>query len=190
MLLKCPCCNASFSLEAALAVDAGRSALAAALQMPALGGLLGFYLGMFRARGRALAFTRAESLLCELKPMLDQQIVVHGGLTRRCPHSTWQQGLVRMIELRDKGTLDLPLKSHGYLLDVVFRLAEKAGAKEEQAVETARRSGAARDQGAQRMERFTAISRIRGDVQLGLMTRDQAIDALRELGLGPEALNG
>lgn len=192
MQLKCPGCNASFSLEAALAVDAGRSALATALDMSPIGHQLAHYLGMFRSPGRALAFTRAQNLLCELKPMLDQQIVVRNGLTRRCPHALWQQGIDRMIEQRDAGKLQLPLKSHGYLLEIVFALAEQAGAKAEQAVEESRRRGEARDQAPRNpmLERTWQASRIRGDLQLGLLSRDKAIAALRELGLGEEALNG
>ena len=190
MQLKCPGCNASFSLEAALAVDAGRSALATALNMPALGGLLAYYLGMFRAAGRALSFQRAENLLLELKPMLDEQIVVRNGLTRRCPHAFWQQGLERMVEQRDAGKLQLPLKSHGYLLEIVFALAEQAGAKEEKAVEESRKRGDQRDQGDQRMQRMHQVSRIRADVTLGLLSRERAIEQLSEIGFGPEALNG
>ena len=190
MQLKCPACNAAFSLEAALAVDAGRSALVAALNMPALGGLLAHYLGMFRAAGRALAFARVENLLSELKPMLDEQIVMRNGLTRRCPHALWQQALERMVEQRDAGKLQLPLKTHGYLLEIVFALAEQAGAKEEKTVEESRRRGERTNQGDERVARMNLISRMRGDVQLGLLTREAAIEQLRKHGIGPEALDG
>ena len=190
MQVKCPACNAGFSLEAALAVDAGRSALVAALQMPALGGMLVQYLGMFRAAGRALAFARVENLLAELKPMLDQQVVVRNGNTRRCPHAFWQQALERMVEQRDSGKLQLPLKTHGYLLEIAFALAEQAGAKEEKAVEEQRRRGDQRDAGDRRMEKLQTISRARGDVALGLLTREQAQQQLREAGIPMEALDG
>jgi len=190
MQLKCPACNASFSLEAALAVDAARSALVTALGVPALGGLLVPYLGMFRAKGRALAFARVENLLSELKPMLDEGIVVRNGLTRRCPHALWQQALERMVEQRDANKLDLPLKTHGYLLEIVFSLADKAGAQEERAVEETRRRGERTNQGDERVARMNLISRMRGDVQLGLIPRDAAIEQLRQHGIGPEALDG
>lgn len=190
MLLKCPACNAGFSLEAALAVDAGRSALLAALQMPALGGLLAHYLGMFRAAGRSLSFDRVEKLLAELKPMLDGQNVTRNGLTRPCPHALWQQGLERMVEHRDAGKLQLPLKTHGYLLEIVFGLAETAGAKQEKVQEAERRTGAQRADGEERMRRQFIISGARGDVELGLITPDQARQRLRDAGINPEVLNG
>lgn len=190
MQIKCPACNAAFALEAALAIDAGRSALATALQLPALGGALVQYLGMFRAAGRALAFARVEKLLLELKPMLDQQIVVRNGLTRRCALPLWQQALERMIEQRDAGKLDLPLKTHGYLLEIVFALADKAEASQERATEESRRRGERSSGADQRAARQLLVSRIRGDVQLGLLTRERATEQLREAGIGPEALDG
>lgn len=190
MLLKCPACSASFSLESALAVDAGRSALVAALNMPALGGLLAHYLGMFRAKGRALAFARVENLLSELKPMLDEHVVVRNGLRRQCPHALWQQALERMVEQRDAGKLDLPLKTHGYLLEIVFALAEKACAQNEKTVEETRRRGERSNQGDERVARMNLISRMRGDVALGLVTREAAIEQLRTQGINPEAIDG
>ncbi|KAB2899872.1 MAG: hypothetical protein F9K31_06565 [Dokdonella sp.] len=190
MQLKCPACNAAFSLESALAVDAGRSALKTALELPALGGLLAHYLGMFRAPNRALSFARAENLLLELKPWLDSETVARGGNVRRCPHALWQQGLERMIEQRDAGKLQLPLKTHGYLLEIVYALAEQAGAREEKAIEESRRRGEGSGRGAQRATQMLQVSRIRGDVELGLLTREQAIEQLAGIGIAGEALDG
>jgi hypothetical protein len=190
MLLKCPACNAGFSLEAAIGVDAGRSALLAALQMPALGGLLAHYLGMFRAAGRSLSFDRVEKLLGELKPMLDAQNVTRNGTARRCPHDLWQQALERMVEHRDAGKLQLPLKTHGYLLEIAYGLADAAGAKAEKVQEAAVRTGAARADGEERMRRQFVISAARGDVELGLATPEQAKQRLRDAGINPEVLDG
>lgn len=195
MQVKCPACNATFSLEAALAIDAGRSALLVALQMPApLGQLLAMYLGMFRAAGRALAFSRAESLLLELKPMLDNNMVERNGIKRACPLALWQQGLERMVEHRNVGKLQLPLKTHGYLLEIVFALADAADAQQEKSVEKSRRSGVAGNasapsQGDQQMARLRAISRARGDLEMGLITREQAETQLRDAGINPEVLD-
>jgi len=190
MQVKCPACSAAFSLDAAIGVDAGRSALLTALQLPALRGLLVQYLAMFRATGRALAFDRVEKLLAELKPMLDEQFVVRNGLRRACPLELWQQALDRMVEHRNAGKLQLPLKSHGYLLEIAFALAEQVGAKEERATEESRRRGESRQQGDQRIERIQLVSRLRGDLQLGLLSREVAEKRLREAGIDPEALDG
>lgn len=192
MQVKCPACNAAFSLEVALAIDAGRSALMQALAMPApVARVLAAYLGMFRAAGRAINFDRVEKLLVELHPMLDQQRVTRNGSTRHAPLSVWQAGFERMVELRDTGKLDLPLKSHGYLLEIVFSLADKVEAKAEREVEQQRQRGEHRNAPVKaEVERAWQISHIKADLGLGLITREQAVEKLVAAGIKPEVLNG
>jgi hypothetical protein len=189
MLVKCPSCNAGFSLDVALALDAGRSALLTALQMPApIGMLLAQYLGMFRAAGRALSFDRTDRLLRELQPMFDKAVVTRNGLTRPCPLALWQQGIEKIIEHRNADKLQLPLKTHGYLLEIVFALAESAGAKQEKVQETQRRTGARDDSADKRMQRTLLISGVCGEMELGLITREEAEQKLRDAGINPEVL--
>lgn len=192
MQVKCPACHASFSLEAALAIDAGRSAMMQALAMPApLARLLAAYLGMFRSAARAINFDRVEKLLVELHPMLDRQQVTRNGSTRAAPLAVWQAGFERMVELRDAGKLDLPLKTHGYLLEIVFSLADKVEAKAERNVEQQRQRGEHRNAPVKaEVERAWQISHIRADLGLGLITREQAVEKLAAAGIKPEALNG
>lgn len=188
MQLKCPACNAGFSLEAALAVDAARSALLTALQMlpSPLGALLVQYLGMFRAAGRALSFERVDKLLGELKPMFESGTVTRNGLSRPCPLTYWQQGIEKMIELRNNDKLQLPLKTHGYLLEIVSGLADQAGAREEKMQEAQRRVGANRDKADRNLQRIETIGRVRADLDLGLLTREEAERTLRNAGIDPE----
>lgn len=189
MQLKCPSCNAGFSLEAALGIDAARGALLVALQMPApLHRPLVQYLGMFRAAGRALAFDRVEKLMVDLLPMLEKQTVTRNGLTRACPVALWQQGFERMVDQRDNGKLQLPLKSHGYVLEIVFALADQAGAKEEKAQEATVRSGSARADGDKKLERLQIISQVRGEIELGLLSPEAAQQRLRDAGINPTVL--
>ncbi len=191
MQVKCPACNAAFSLEAALAIDAGRSALMTALHMPApLALLFAQYLALFRAPSRALAFDRADKLMAELLPMLTNGTVTRDTLTRPAPLPLWQQGLERMLELRNTNKLQLPLKSHGYLLEIVAGLAENHSAATERLVEADRRVGRHREQGASNVARIETLSRVRGDFELGLIERDIAEERLRAAGINPEALNG
>jgi len=189
---KCPACNATFSLDVAFAVDAGRSAVLMALQlMPKpWGSLLAQYMGMFRSAGRALSFDRTERLLGELRTMLETQTVTRNGLTRPCPLALWQQGFERVLEQRDAAKLQLPLKTHGYLLEIVFALAEQAGAKQEKVQETQRRSGAQRNDYDERMQRSFLINAVRGDIDLGLLSREDAEKKLRDAGINPEVLDG
>ena len=191
MQIKCPACNAAFSLDAALALDAGRSAVLTALRMPApLATLIAQYIGMFRAAGRALSFDRTDRLLTELLPFLEQQIVTRNGATRPCPLALWQQALERMVELRNAGKLQLPLKTHGYLLEIAFALADSADAKQERAVEESRRRGDARADGDRRLRQIEAGYRIRSDLALGLIDRPEAERRAKEIGIPLEQING
>lgn len=188
MQIKCPSCYAVFSLETAVALDAARAALSTALQMPApLSGLIAQYLGMFRSAGRVLAFDRAERLMAELLPMLTEQRVERAGNARVCPLPIWQQALERMVEHRAAGKLELPLKSHGYLLEIAFGLADKAEAAAEREAEERRRSGAHRraepaDQ-SNAATRSELYHRVAADVRLGLLSPAQAVEKLRAAGL-------
>lgn len=190
MQLKCPSCSASFALEAALAVDAARSALVRAMAMPApLGPLLAQYLGLFRSKGRALAFDRVERLLAELEPLLTAETVERNGNERRCPLATWQQALELVMEHRDSDKLRLPLKSHGYLFEIAYSMADQLGAIAERQQEQDRRKGTAREQGDQQLDRAYAISQVRGDIELGLITPEQGRERLEKRGINPEVLN-
>lgn len=191
MKIKCPACHAEFALEAALAVDAARSALVAALAMPAaISALVPPYLALFRSAGRVLSFSRVEALLVELLPMLKSETVTRNGTTRHCPISTWQLALTAVLEHRDSGRLRTPLKTHGYLLEVAYSLAESAAARAENQVEQQRRRGTARDDADEKVRRLNLISRVRGDIELGLITREKGVDQLRTAGINPEVLDG
>ena len=175
MRITCPCCYGQFELEAALNVDAARSALVTALRMPApLATLIGNYLGCFRSRSRALTPDRAERLLVELLPMLEGEYVVREGLRRDCPVSLWQQALEEMQEARSQGKLTLPLKSHGYLLQIAAGLAEKAGAKVEREREVQKQRTARSTEGDRKFAILERLSRITGDLELGLIDAAEA----------------
>ncbi|URX63286.1 hypothetical protein KR767_04235 [Luteibacter anthropi] len=171
-------------------MDASRAALLRALAMPApLAHLWAQYLGMFRAKGRALALDRADRLMAELVAMLDEGVVVRNGNTRQAPLDTWRQALEQMVELRDGGKLQLPLKTHGYLLEIVFAAAERGAAQAERQVEETRRRGEQRRTTDNHLERLDKLARIRGDFEVGLIDRETAESQLRALGYAPEALH-
>lgn len=190
MRVTCPSCCAMFSLDVALQMDASRVALLRALHMPApLAGLWAQYLGLFRAKGRALAHDRADKIMAELLPMLDAGTVVRNGNTRPASIDVWRAALEQMVELRNADKLQLPLKSHGYLLEIVFAAADRGAAKAEQAVEVTRQRGQHRDNASDRLARLDKLSIIRGDLKNGLIDRTTAELRLCDLGFAPEALD-
>lgn len=190
MRVTCPSCCASFSLDVAIQMDASRSALLQALHMPApLAGLWAQYLGMFRSKSRALAHDRAERLMRELVPMLDSQTVTRNGLTRPASLDVWRAALEQMVELRNADKLTLPLKTHGYLLEIVFGAADRQEAKAERQVEETRKRGEHRQHSDAQLERNHRLNQIRSDHRLGLFNREEAIAQLREIGYPEKALD-
>lgn len=138
MRLTCPCCGATLSLEALLNDTAARQAVATALSLPAdLGPRLLRYLGLFRPAQRSLTWERAAGLLTEL-----QALIAAGQITRHGRHwptspATWSAALDEMLDRRPN--LTLPLKGHGYLLEILAGMANSAEAQHEQRIEDQRR---------------------------------------------------
>jgi hypothetical protein len=139
--LTCQACGAVISLDAALGHEGAREAVQIALQLPApIGKLLVQYVALFRPPKRQLSMDRLASLLGELLKMVDAGKVERNGKIYAAPQPYWQQAIEHMLSMRDK--LTLPLKSHGYLLEIIAGYADKAEAKAEQQAEERKRSGA------------------------------------------------
>lgn len=146
MQVTCPCCSARFPIEAALADDAARQAVAAALKLPApLGDLLLRYIALFRPEKRALSWPRAAQLLGELCEAIKRGQVERDGRAWAAPLEAWRAALEQMVNQRD--TLTLPLKSHGYLYKIIAAQANRAEGHQEQRTERQRtqRDGARSD---------------------------------------------
>jgi hypothetical protein len=138
MQFTCPCCFARFSIEAALTDDAARKAVAVALKLPApLGDLILRYMAFFRPSKRALSWDRAAKLLSELVEPIQAARVERHGRAWHAPIEYWRESLEQMLDRRDK--LQLPLKSHGYLFEIVAGIASKAEGRAETATEQEKR---------------------------------------------------
>lgn len=130
MRLVCPACGATHSIEALLADATAREAVAAALALPApLAGQVLRYLALFRPSQRALSWDRAAKLLQELLAAVKAAQVERKGRSWSAPLELWQAALDQMLAGREQ--LTLPLKSHGYLFEVVAGLASRAEARGE-----------------------------------------------------------
>jgi hypothetical protein len=136
--LSCPGCGAEMTLDVLIAHDGAREAVLLALQLPApLGKLLVQYLSLFRPAKRQLSWARVGAILGELR----EPIAPPRSAQR--PHVA---GAARVLARRARadgaaarpGEAALPLKSHGYLLEVIVGMSDKAEAGES-AREDARR---------------------------------------------------
>ena len=120
MNIKCPNCGAVHSLDS-LINDADASAvLKAVLEMDAeLGKAAIRYIGLFRPAKSQLSWSRTAKLLNELMPMIKAQEAARDGVCFPAPTEAWIHGFNETVNARDQGRLKLPLKSHGYLLEIV-----------------------------------------------------------------------
>lgn len=130
MRLTCRSCGATGSAEAVFGdADAGAALLLAGDLQPAVARHVWNYLALFRPRERALTWSRTHKLLAELV-----ELTQLGTISRKHAHyvvtpAMWCQALEHMAATRE--ALILPMKSHGYMLDVLAGIAEKAAAQGE-----------------------------------------------------------
>ncbi len=130
MQVTCPCCAGRFSIEAAFTDDAARAAVAAALKFPApLGEQLLRYVALFRPAQRALSWDRAARLLNELLEPISAGRVQRDGRWYPAPVEAWRRALEQMLDQRDR--LRLPLKSHGYLIEILIGVIDEVAAESE-----------------------------------------------------------
>jgi hypothetical protein len=164
--LRCPNCGALMSLDLVMAHDAAREAVQIALQLPApIGKLLIQYLGLFRRPdGQPLSLDRTANLLGDLLPMIQAAQIKRDGRDWPAPQEVWAAALREMLDRRDSGGLRLPLKSHGYLLEIIAGKGNRAEAKAEAAKEErrqqrpeGRRDGAQRSDPAKASEFLTGL---------------------------------
>ena len=115
MKVKCSACGALHSL---IANKAASDALNAALLVSGeLGEALIRYLGLFRPAKSSLTFDRVATLLGELTPMIQAKTIKRDGREFPAPPEAWIYAINQMMASRVNFTL--PMKSHGYLLEII-----------------------------------------------------------------------
>lgn len=125
MRLTCPCCGAAYSIEVLLADRAAREAVSTAFRLPpSLSERLLRYIALFRPAERALSWGRAARLMAELEAMITAAQIERNGQCYPAPVDAWRVAIDQMLDSRER--LTLPLKSHGYLLEIMVGLHQRA----------------------------------------------------------------
>ena len=120
MKTRCPCCGAENSLDALIAHEGARQVVWAAAQVGGeVGKLAVQYIALFRPAKTALTFERMAKLLGELLPDMERGAISRNGLEYPAPPEAWLYGFRELLARRNTGILKLPLKSHGYLYEVI-----------------------------------------------------------------------
>ncbi|RQV04178.1 hypothetical protein DF039_34285 [Burkholderia cenocepacia] len=134
------------SLDIVFAEDAPREALNAIVDAHPAGDSfvkpLLRYIGLFAPSKSQMSHSRIAALINELAPMIRSAQIERNGRSWSCPVDYWRQGFDHMLSLRDQGRLKLPLKSHGYLLEVLSGIADKAESRAETHAERQRQGHA------------------------------------------------
>ncbi len=120
MRTRCPNCGSTLSLDALISHDAARDALTAAFRLSgALGKALVKYLGLFRSDSRDLSMDRVAKLLLELQPDIESQRIMRNRQIYDAPIDAWIWAIEQTVIARDQGRLQTPLKTHGFLYEVI-----------------------------------------------------------------------
>lgn len=182
MRLHCPCCGAQFPLEAGFADEDGkRLAVLFADMEPRFARAVMSYLRLFSPPKRAMRLARAIRLVEELVALVQTGTVSRDARTKQTAPATvamWTAGIEQMLAQRDR--LQLPLESHNYLRAVVWGIATDP---QQQTVNVYHPSHSPA-MAVTQPNRLEQISKITGDLSLGLITKEEAQRRLAALGAG------
>lgn len=118
MKTRCPCCGAENSLDALLANEEARQAIWAVAQVSGeLGRLAVQYVALFRPTKTTLTFDRMAKLLNELLPDIQRGAIYRDRVEYIAPPEAWIHSFREILNRRN--SLKLPLKSHGYLYEII-----------------------------------------------------------------------
>lgn len=130
MQLCCPGCGLLGSLESFIAdKDARHVASLMGRVPPVLSSALLAYIGLFAPAKRVVPFAKTRRLLDELVPMIEAGRITRSRREWPVSLAQWEDGFRHMAERRSQ--LTLPLKTHGYLLEVLAGAANQVEAKAE-----------------------------------------------------------
>jgi len=120
MICRCPNCGASNSLDSLVGDAEAAEVLKMLLELDVNMGKAAIrYVGLFRPAKSQLSWARTAKLLNELLSMIKAQEAARDGVCFPAPAEAWIYGFNETVNARDQGRLKLPLKSHGYLLEIV-----------------------------------------------------------------------
>lgn len=106
---------------------------------PSMIGALLRYLELFKPQRQALRWSRRLALTEEIMPMIKSGVITRNGMTYAMPPSAWESAMLNLVANKPK-SLVLPLKSNGYLLEIMAGKVEKNLAIAEAKAEESKRN--------------------------------------------------
>lgn len=141
MRITCPSCHAEASLDVLVGREADARAVSAFLARHVqLGDVLLRYIALFRPAKRRLGLARMVALIEELMPDIERGAIARKGRDWPVTPALWRAAVDQVLANNAKGTLTLPLTSHGYLYEVLQGMSDKAESQAERETEADRRN--------------------------------------------------
>lgn len=147
--LVCPMCSTRLDLGHLIVAADDRAAFLSLLKfsLPISASLLR-YVQLFAPPKTSLTQRKQARIIVQLLPDLQRGAITHRGRDWPLTLDAWQAGIDHMLQARDAGKLELPMKSHGYLYAILASLADKTEALAEAQTEAARKHPRTTGQGA------------------------------------------
>lgn len=120
MICRCPNCGTANSLDSLVNDAAAAEVLKILLELDAdIGKAAIRYIGLFRPEKSQLSWGRTAKLLKELLPQIQTATIERDGTAYAAPIEAWLYALHEVLAAREAGRLKTPLKSHGYLYEIL-----------------------------------------------------------------------
>ncbi|MFC3875349.1 hypothetical protein [Neisseria musculi] len=120
MNTRCPNCGAVHSLDSLISDAEAAEVLKMLLELDAdIGKAAIRYIGLFRPEKSQLSWGRTAKLLKELLPQIQTATIERDGTAYAAPIDAWLYALHEVLAAREAGRLKTPLKSHGYLYEIL-----------------------------------------------------------------------
>lgn len=126
MICQCPSCGAQNSLESLVEHDEAAQALSLALSFTPCGKEIVKYVSLFRPAKSKLSWSRVNKILSEILPLIQAGKIERNGVEIDAPLPVWQSAFEKTLLARDSGSLKTPIKTHGYLFEVICTESQKA----------------------------------------------------------------
>lgn len=130
--LSCPSCGAELDIASLFAHETDQRAITRLISVSIpMGTRVLQYCTLFQPPKTRLTAAKKIKLILQLLPHIERQELTFKGRDWYAPVSVWSQAIDQMLESRDAGRLDLPMKGHAYLYSIVTSLSDKLEAQRE-----------------------------------------------------------
>ena len=140
--LSCPVCGAEFDLAVLFTSEESRRTFdRLTANCSPLKGRLAQYAALAKPPKHKLGTDKALRIIKTLLPDIERGTITRNGRDWPAPLPAWAQAIDQMLDRRNAGALELPMKGHGYLYSILQGMADKHEQQAEQAREQQLRTG-------------------------------------------------